>query len=160
MKTLKETVIVCLFMLMVSMNVMAQRETLTFNGIMANFPHGGSAETVLTIKPDGKYVFDVKKSKTVEPFTISGQMPVLMFDMPGKDGKRGPKAEGFNWVLPVSDFTMITNMGAKYPPVTGKQKGMVMGKTEKERILLKLSLKVPQSDTLSYPVTLECTLKR
>lgn len=76
MKTLKETVIVCLFMLMVSMNVMAQRETLTFNGIMANFPHGGSAETVLTIKPDGKYVFDVKKSKTVEPFTISGQMPV------------------------------------------------------------------------------------
>jgi len=40
-------------MLMVSMNVMAQRETLTFNGIMANFPHGGSAETVLTIKPDG-----------------------------------------------------------------------------------------------------------
>jgi hypothetical protein len=104
MKTLKETVIVCLFMLMVSMNVMAQRETLTFIGIMANFPHGGSAETVLTIKPDGKYVFDVKKSKTVEPFTISGQMPVPM--------------------------------------------------------LLKLSLKVPQSDTLSYPVTLECTLKR
>ena len=35
MKTLKETVIVCLFMLMVSMNVMAQRETLTFNGIVA-----------------------------------------------------------------------------------------------------------------------------
>jgi len=27
-------------------------------------------------------------------------------------------------------------------------------------MLLKLSLKVPQSDTLSYPVTLECTLKR
>ena len=45
MKTLKETVIVCLFMLMVSMNVMAQRETLTFNSIMANFPHGGSVET-------------------------------------------------------------------------------------------------------------------
>lgn len=147
-------------MLMVCMNVMAQRETLIFNGIMDNFPHGGSAETVLTIKPDGKYVFDVKKSQSVEPFTISGQMPVPMLDMPGSDGKRGPKAEGFNWVLPVSDFTMITNMGAKYPPVTGKQKGMVMGKTEKERILLKLSLKVPQSDTLSYPVTLECTLKR
>ena len=71
-------------MLMVSMNVMAQRETLTFNGIMANFPHGGSAETVLTIKPDGKYVFDVKKSKTVEPFTISGQMPVPMSICPAK----------------------------------------------------------------------------
>lgn len=159
MKTLKKTVI-CLFMLMVCMNVMAQRETLIFNGIMDNFPHGGSAETVLTIKPDGKYVFDVKKSQSVEPFTISGQMPVPMLDMPGSDGKRGPKAEGFNWVLPVSDFTTITNHGAKYSPVANNPKGMIMGKTEKERILLKLSLKVPQSDTLSYPVTLECTLKR
>lgn len=159
MKTFKKTVL-CLTMLMVCMNVMAQRETLTFNGIMANFPHGGSAETVLTIKPDGKYVFDVKKSKTVEPFTISGQMPAPMLDMPSRDGKRGPKAEGFQWAIPVSDFTMITNMGAKYPPVDNKPKGMVMGKTEKENILLKLSLKVPQSDTLSYPVTLECTLKR
>ena len=159
MKTLKKTVI-CLFMFMVCMNVMAQRETLIFNGIMDNFPHGGSAETVLTIKPDGKYVFDVKKSQSVEPFTISGQMPVPMLDMPGSDGKRGPKAEGFNWVLPVSDFTMITNHRAKYSPVANNPKGMIMGKTEKERILLKLSLKVPQSDTLSYPVTLECTLKR
>lgn len=159
MKTLKKTVI-CLFMLMVCMNVMAQRETLIFNGIMDNFPHGGSAETVLTIKPDGKYVFDVKKSQSVEPFTISGQMPVPMLDMPGSDGKRGPKAEGFQWALPVSDFTTITNHGAKYSPVANNPKGMIMGKTEKERILLKLSLKVPQSDTLSYPVTLECTLKR
>ena len=159
MKTLKKTVI-CLFMLMVCMNVMAQRETLIFNGIMDNFPHGGSAETVLTIKPDGKYVFDVKKSQSVEPFTISGQMPVPMLDMPGSDGKRGPKAEGFQWALPVSDFTTITNHGSKYSPVANNPKGMIMGKTEKERILLKLSLKVPQSDTLSYPVTLECTLKR
>lgn len=159
MKTFKKTVF-CLVMLMACVNVMAQRETLTFNGLMSNFPHGGSAETVLTIKPDGKYVFDVKKSNTVEPFTISGQMPAPMLDMPGSDGKRGPKAEGFTWALPVSNFTIITNMGAKYPPVTDKQKGMVMGKTEKEKILLKLSLRVPQSDTLSYPVTLECTLKR
>ena len=159
MKTFKKTVL-CLTMLMVCMNVMAQRETLIFKGIMDNFPHGGSAETVLTIKPDGKYVFDVKKGRSVEPFTISGQMPVPMLDMPGSDGQRGPKAEGFQWAIPVSDFTTITNHGAKYSPITNNPKGMIMGKTEKEYIELKLRLKVPMSDTLSFPVTMECRLKR
>ena len=88
MKTFKKTVL-CLTMLMVCMNVMAQRETLTFNGIMANFPHGGSAETVLTIKPDGGTTV-VVRCECRRPST--GRERLL--EVPQRDGVRCDRRHG------------------------------------------------------------------
>mgnify|MGYP007069876002 CR=1 FL=1 len=158
MKTYKR-IVICITMMMASMNLMAQRETLTFTGTLSNFPHGGSAEVALTIKPDGKFTMQVRESQTVSAFTISGQVPAPMLDMPGSDGQRGPKAEGFNWAFPIAEYTAFSHQGSNFTPVDNTPKGMMMGRTENGCAKLKLSLQAMLNGQ-RITVPLECTLKK
>lgn len=158
--TIVRRIVFVMAMLITSMYASAQRETLTFDGSMGNFPHGGSAEVTLTVKPDGTFHFDIKKSETVGAFTIDGLFPAPLYEMPGSDGQRGPKAEGFNWALQVTDFTAFSHQGEDYRPAPTKPKGMMMGRTEKDKIQLRLSLKALLPDGRPFTMPLECTLKK
>ncbi len=162
MKTYRR-ITICVAMLIASLNLMAQRETMVFNGTVNNFPQGGSAEVTLTINPTGIFVFEVKGSPMVDAFTIKGVQPADAFYSLGG----GVKAAGYSWALRITEWTAfdthINNNTATYRPAgeMGTVLGTVVGTTQNDEITLLLTLRalLPGSD-MAFSMPLQCKLKK
>ncbi len=163
MKTYKQFFL-CMAMLMASMNLMAQREQLTFKGSIGNFPHGGSSAVTLTIEPEGKYEFSVEGSGTVTPFTIKGTCPPYLIYYQQTSNGKGVKSTGATWSMQISEWTAFGNTFKKstteYKPVQGQIKGSVVGMTNEKSINLTVTLRaeLPNGEKFQYPLT--CTLDK
>ena len=161
MKTNALKFLCCMAMLLASMNVMAQRETMKFSGTIFNFPHGGSSAATLTVSPDNKFVLSIKGGKTVSAFTIKGQHNAnATYNMPGSNGEKGVKADGAVWAMQVTEWSAFKNDKSKFSPAKAKIMGSLSGRTEGKKIKLNINLKGLLPDGRPFTLPLQCTFDK
>ena len=166
MKNVCIKVVICMAMLMASMNMMAQRETLKFAGEISGFPTGGSSPVMLTVDPYGKFELKVEGSKTVTAFTIKGKHNAdLSYGQAGSNGETGLRTTGAIWAMQVAEWDAfrcnakggLEKGGTEFKSADGNIKGSMSGRTEEKYIRLNISLRA------SGPIPtlgLQCTLKK
>jgi hypothetical protein len=157
MKTFKKTII-CLAMLMVSLNVVAQRSTITMKGHGSVCARGFNC--TLTVNPDGSGVIKgeatMDKGKGVSAITINFRHhSYVLFYQPTMNGGKGIKGDGFQWGY-IQDITVspFSIDGTTYKPTTDELKPKFVGTTKKDKA--EFSLRVPyKSNNVTLRVNIE-----
>ncbi len=153
MKTFKKTII-CLAMLMVSLNVVAQRSTITMKGHGTVWARGFNC--TLTVNPDGSGVIKGEATKAVSAITVNfKQHPYVLFYQPTMYGGKGVTGDGFQWGyiqdITVSSFSID---GTTIKPIYDESKPKFVGSTKKDRA--EISLRVPyKKDNVTVRVDIE-----